>query len=88
MLDGKTTDPHGYTGDIGRQLENYPICDFDAIETEMLHLSDKTKDHLRCDQKYLCKIVKAVETGHVSELLANLHPRKWSILNGLPLPIE
>ena len=56
MLDGKTTGPCGYTGDIGKQLEEcekYSICDFDAIETKMLHSSDKTKDQLSCGQKHL-----------------------------------
>ena len=80
-LDGKTTGPRGYTGEIGKQLEEcekYSVCDFDAIETSMPRLSDEAKDELSCDQKYLYEIIRAVETGHVSERLANLYPGKMA----------
>ena len=80
-LDGKTTGPSGYTGEIGKQLEEcekYSVCDFDAIETSMPRLSDEAKDELSCDQKYLFEIIRAVETGHVSERLANLYPGKMA----------
>ena len=53
-LDGKATDPHGYTGDIGKQLEDrekYSVCNFNAIETAMPCLSDETKDQQSCAQK-------------------------------------
>ena len=74
-LDGKTTSPHGYIGgDIGKVLEDYEkyiVRNFDAIETEKLRFSDETKDQLNCDQKYFYEIIRAVETGLVSERLAN-----------------
>ena len=78
-LDGKTTGPSGYTGDIGKQLEDcekYPICDFDAIEANMPRFSEEAKNQLSCDQKYLYEIVSAVETGYASKRLANLYPGK------------
>ena len=92
-LDGKTTGPSGYTGDIGKQLEDcekYPICDFDAIEANMPRFSEEAKNQLSCNQKYLNEIVSAVETGYVSKRLANLQYilEKWPIPVGLPRPIE
>ena len=51
-LGGTTTGYRGYTGDIGKQLEDgekYFICNFIAIETAMPHLSDETKNQLSCD---------------------------------------
>ena len=80
-LDGKTTGPRGYTGEIGKQLEEcekYSVCDFDAMETSMPRWSDEAKDEQSCDQKYLYEIIRAVETGHVSERLANLYPGKMA----------
>ena len=47
--------PWMYTGGISKQpkdCEKHPVRDFNAIETEMLRLSDETKDQLSCDQKY------------------------------------
>ena len=52
MPDGKTACTYRYTGGIDYQLEDckkYTVCYFDAIKTEMLHLSGKTKDRLRSD---------------------------------------
>ena len=42
----------------------------------MPQVSEDTKRNLSTDQKYLYDIVRAVETGHVSEKLANLRPGK------------
>ena len=44
----------------------------------MPRLSGEAKDELSFDQKYLCEIIRAVETGHVSERLANLYPGKMA----------
>ena len=44
----------------------------------MPRLSDEAKDELSCDQKYLYEIIRAVETGHVFERLANLYPGKMA----------
>ena len=80
-LDGKTTGPREYTGEIGKQLEyceTFPVQKFAAIKKEMPQVSEETKRNLSTDQKYLYDIVKAVETGHVSEKLADLRPGKMA----------
>ena len=64
-LDGDTTGPASFCGEIGKQL---PGCDklhvvhFETIESEEINI---TKTDLSKDEQYLLDIVKAIQTGDV-----------------------
>jgi hypothetical protein len=62
-LDGRTSGPQGFTGPIGKQLqecENLPIVEYQNIAVEIQ--SDNRSD-LSTDQKYLLEIHQAVSIG-------------------------
>ena len=55
-LHGKTTGPKGFTGPLGRQLNNcekLSVAEFDAIESPNIEINDT---ELSTDQKYLLSI--------------------------------
>ena len=75
-LDGKTTGPLGFTGNIGKQLkdcEHLPIMKFEPIDAEPLPID--TED-LSTDQKYLLHAYQAVSTGVCSTSLQHWNPGK------------
>lgn len=77
-LDGKTNDPKGFSGVIGKSLEKcqlMPVANFAVIHAE-LPVAD-TND-LSTDQKYLYQICIAIGTGEVSSSLANRDPGKMA----------
>lgn len=70
-LDGTTTGPFGFTGNIRKQLpecEKLPIVAFESIHAEEIavDISD-----LSTDQKYLLQAYQAVSTGHCDDSLAH-----------------
>ena len=81
QMDGKTTGPQGFSGDIGKKLhdcEKLPIKGFSKISTEMCLLDQKIVNDLSTDQKYLYDICIAVGRGNVPESLAARKPGKMS----------
>ena len=77
-LDGKTTGPKGFSGNIGKTLdscENLPVVEFEKIET-ILPLVDLQT--INTDAKYLYEMCQAVSTGIVTEDLALKAPGKMS----------
>lgn len=77
-LDGETSGPTGYTGDIGRQLETcelQSVAKFKKIPTKLPQLD---LDILSSDQKYLYEISLAISEGTVSERLARRQPGKMA----------
>lgn len=77
-LDGKTTGPMGFTGPVGKQLndcEKLPITEFDAIPSPDIDIDDA---ELSTDQKYLLGIYRAVSSGSCSSALAARNPGKMA----------
>lgn len=77
-LDGKTTGPVGFTGPIGKQLnecEKIPVAEFDAIPSPNIDIDDA---ELSTDQKYLLDIYREVSRGSCSSALAARNPGKMA----------
>ncbi|CAH1116385.1 unnamed protein product [Phaedon cochleariae] len=77
-LDGKTNDPRGFTGLIGKLLvkcEQMPIVKFEIIEVELCPIDSK---ELSTDQKYLYEMCLAINSGNVSPQLAEKQPGNMS----------
>ena len=75
-LHGKTTGPKGFTGPLGRQLNNcekLSVAEFDAIVSPNIEINDT---ELSTDQKYLLDIYRAVSGGSCSSSLAARNPGK------------
>ena len=73
-LDGATSGPCGYSGEIGKKLETceiLPVIKFQRIEAVLQELDLK---FLSTDQRYLYEISLAISEGNVSENLASRHP--------------
>ena len=77
-LDGTTSGPEAFTGNIGRALKNcneLPVVSFEARPN---NLPDKLKAaeiiDISKDQKYLHDFCRAIEAGHVTQQLANREP--------------
>lgn len=80
FLDGKTTGPETYSGDIGKALENcekQTVIDFQRIEGNLPDKLRVLKD-LSTDQKYLLEICVAVSSGICTPDLAARNPGKLS----------
>lgn len=78
-LDGKTTGPKSYSGEIGKKLdgcEKLDIVKFSQIEGNLPTM--KLQQDLSSDQKYLFEICEAVSRGECSEDLAKKNPGKLS----------
>ncbi|KAL4104290.1 hypothetical protein QTP88_019593 [Uroleucon formosanum] len=76
-LDGKTSGPHGFSGALGKQLENchkLPVKKFKPIKGNMLFL--ETAIDLSTDQKYLFDICVSIINGECSIDLARTNPGK------------
>lgn len=77
-IDGATSGPKTYTGQLGKSLETceqLPVKKFHPIEGEPL---PTTAVDLSTDQKYLHDIVSAVQSGDFPEDLANRSPGRLS----------
>ena len=75
-LDGKTTGPKGFTGPLGRQLNNcekLSVAEFNAIVSPKIKINDT---ELSTDQKSLLDIYRAVSGGSCSASLASRNPGK------------
>lgn len=75
-LDGTTTGPNSFSGDIGKQLAkclDFKVEEFEVISTELPALNPNL---LSSDQKYLFEICTAISSGSVSPNLANKDPGK------------
>lgn len=77
-MDGKTTGPKGYCGEIGKKLENCeknPVVDFKKID---VNFPDIDFTELSTDQKYLYEICIAISKGTISPSLAQREPGKMA----------
>ena len=81
-LDGKTTDPKGYSGDIGKVFDGCEKLDVVNFEPVLLDLLDMNQTDLSTDQQYLYDIHKSVPAGKLSEGQANKNPEKMSTFDG------
>lgn len=74
-VDGTTTGPRSFTGEIGKLLsgcEKLPVVSFTPIECTLCEVTNK-KD-LSTDQLYLMEICEAINCGHCSESLLKRNP--------------
>lgn len=77
-LDGKTSGPSGFSGQIGKSLEScesLPVVEFKKIETVLPPIDVKT---LSTDQKYMFEICQGICNGILGEDLALKSPGKMS----------
>ena len=75
-LDGKTSGPRGFTGEIGKNLdgcENLIICDFECIPSKLPEMNPLD---LSSDQQYLYQIHQSISTGKISEEFSKKKPGK------------
>lgn len=75
-LDGKTSGPRSYTGDIGKKLEEcetLDIVDFHSIPTSIPAINQAD---LSTDQKYLYNIVTSISNGVLRPGLQSMNPGK------------
>ena len=75
-LDGKTSGPRSFTGEIGKKLdgcENLIICDFESIPSK---LPDMNPCDLSTDQQYLFQIHQSLSTGKISDEFSKKNPGK------------
>lgn len=73
-LDGSTSGPRAFKGEIGRKLaicETLPVCKFEAIPFD---LDIENHEQLSTDQKYLYDISTCVSSGNCSKGMANRSP--------------
>lgn len=73
-VDGDTTGPTSFSGQIGKQLsgcEKLPVANFETINSEDINV---TKTDLSKDQQYLLDIYRAVKTGECAPDLAVKDP--------------
>jgi len=77
-LDGRTSGPTGFSGPIGSALakcELLPLCQFDAVHTE---LPVVIPEDLSTDQRYLYEMCKSVDAGCCPEELSRRNPGKMA----------
>ena len=75
-LDGKTTGPKGYSGNIGKMLDGCEKLDVVNFKPVLFDLLDMSQIDLSTDQQYLYDIHQSVSAGKLSEGLANKNPGK------------
>lgn len=77
-LDGATTGPRSFTGEIGKAIqscEKLPVVNFQAIpDISLPVLPAHVLDDLSSDQKYLYNICQALQSGNCSADLAQVQP--------------
>ena len=77
-LDGKTTGPKGYWGEIGKNLENCekrPIIQFRKIDVSFPEID---LSELSTGQQYLYGICNGISKGTISSSLAQREPGKMA----------
>lgn len=75
-IDGKTTGPKGYRGEIGKQLEHcekLPLANFEKID---VMLPDIDSEDLSTDQRYLYEMVTGISKKSISLSLSQKDPGK------------
>ncbi|XP_055922808.1 uncharacterized protein LOC129953593 [Eupeodes corollae] len=77
-VDGKTNDPKGFSGVLGKALESCDSLPIQGFEKIMVELPPITIEHLSTDQKYLYEMCEAVSNGNVDLELANRQPGRMS----------
>lgn len=75
-LDGTTTGPNSFSGNIGKKLEKCLDLKVEAFQPIPIELPEMNIDLLSTDQKYLYQMCSAISTGTVSSNLANKEPGK------------
>ena len=75
-LDGKTSGPKGFSGDIGKSLDGCERKEVVEYETIPSDLPDVNREDLSTDQKYMYDIHQAVVKGECSPDLARRNPGK------------
>ena len=77
-IDGKTSGPMGFTGEVGKQLHNCELkkgTNFEPIKSEKI---SNAKEDLSTDQKYLLDIYNVVRDGNCSSDILNRNPGKMA----------
>jgi len=80
-LDGMTTGPHGFSGPIGKQLQNCQSLNpvrFERIEGNVQELLTEVKKDLSADQKFLHDMCQTVAMGECTGGIENRQPGKLS----------
>lgn len=77
-IDGSTSGPQTFSGEIGKQLESCEIKSVIHFQPIFAELPEILTENMSSDQKYLYKIVSAVITGIFPEDLKNKSPGKMS----------
>lgn len=79
-IDGPTSGPQSFTGNIGVMLSkslNLPVVKFKPIHIKLPKLKyEMTTEALSTDQQYLYEMCEAISTGVVSPSLAHRNPGK------------
>uniref|UniRef100_A0A6P7FUP9 Uncharacterized protein LOC114334346 n=1 Tax=Diabrotica virgifera virgifera TaxID=50390 RepID=A0A6P7FUP9_DIAVI len=65
-LDGKTTGPKGFRGEIGKQLEKCETLQPTNFKRIEITLPEISADQLSTDQQYLYEICNAISKGNIS----------------------
>ncbi|GBM33739.1 hypothetical protein AVEN_47044-1 [Araneus ventricosus] len=76
-VDGTTTGPRSFTGEIGKSLagcEELSVVSFTPIECTLCE--ETNKKYLSTDQLYLMEICETINCGHCKESLSNRNPGK------------
>ena len=85
-IDGKTTGPATFAGEIGKQIKNkvhqLQLVTFQAVSSDIPQFSSQAVNDLSTDQRYLYEMFQAVSMGKVSEELGRcspgaLHHARW-----------
>ena len=80
MIDGKTLGPNLYSGEIGKQLDNFentdiilfePIAISEGFETQLQELTD-----ISSNQRYLRDIILGISDGYIHDRLKTRSPGK------------
>lgn len=77
-LDGTTTGPRSFSGQLGKLLQNcehLPVIEFQAVECNLPDIT-KSRDDLSTDQLYLLEMCQAIAKGQCDENLAKRKPGK------------
>jgi len=88
QLDGSTTGPRSFSGELGTQVqrcENMPMVKFQQIECDLQVLPDSVLQDLSTDQRYLYDMSQAVSSGICDEALLHRSPGKLVMSRWLTL---
>ena len=77
-IDGKTTGPATFAGEIGKQIKNkvhqLQLVSFQAVSSDIPQFSSQVVNDLSTDQRYLSEMCQAISMGKVSEKLRRRSP--------------